>query len=452
MATIMKSAQALSGEIVLDKLMKTIMTISLESAGAQKGFLILPRQNDLVVEVASRLDRDGEMETKKATPIEQHDDLCVSVVNYVARTLNPVVLGHACLEGDFSSDPYITEHQVKSLLAAPMVGSGKLKGIIYLENNLSTHVFSEERIRILDVLASQAAISLENARLFDTVMKAEADLRTINLELEDRVEQRTRELKEVYDQIMGSIRYAGVIQYSLLPSREDIRRFLPESVFIWKPRDIVGGDIYTCDRVENGIIISVIDCTGHGVPGAFMTMLAASAIRRIIREEQVHEPSKILIRLNHIIKALLHQDKEKTLSNDGLDAGICFYHEKENTLYFSGAGIPLYEMNGQGLSMIKGDKQSIGYVSSDLDYVYTTHLIEKADQSKTFYLATDGFTDQLGGPDNRRLGSGPFRDIIREIHQSPFDIQKKVLLDTLKAHKGDNHQTDDITVAGFRFY
>jgi GAF domain-containing protein len=175
--TIMKSAQALSGEIVLAKLMKTIMTISLESAGAQKGFLILSNQGGLVVETSIRLDGEAGLGNRDGSAVEDRDDLSVSVVNFVARTMNPVVLGHACVAGEFASEPYIAKNAVKSLLAAPMVVSGKLKGIIYLENNLSTHVFSPERIRVLDILASQAAISIENARLFDSVMKRSEERR-----------------------------------------------------------------------------------------------------------------------------------------------------------------------------------------------------------------------------------------------------------------------------------
>ncbi|MBU1169520.1 MAG: diguanylate cyclase [Proteobacteria bacterium] len=200
LSTILKSAQALSGEIVLEKLLKTIMKISLESAGAQKGFLIVLHNEELVIVAEGTLDQIDVTEFS-SMPADKSDQLSVSVVNFVERTLQPVVLAHACMEGEFVTDPYIEKNRIKSLLAAPMISSGKLKGIIYLENNLAAQVFSQERLEILDVLASQAAISLENAWLFDDVKTAEHKLRQFNLELEQRVKERTNELSIAYEQI-----------------------------------------------------------------------------------------------------------------------------------------------------------------------------------------------------------------------------------------------------------
>ena len=200
LSTIMKSAQALSGEILLDKLLRTIMTISLESAGAQRGFLVLLYNGHLMIQAEGSIDR-SDVTSLRFEPIENTRLLSIPVINYVARTKTAVVLDHACMDGEFVSDPYISENSVKSLLAAPMVSSGKLKGIIYLENNLSARVFSEERLKILDLLASQAAISLENARLFDDVKTAENKLRQFNQELEKRVGERTAALTNAYEQI-----------------------------------------------------------------------------------------------------------------------------------------------------------------------------------------------------------------------------------------------------------
>jgi diguanylate cyclase (GGDEF)-like protein len=200
LSTIMKSAQALSGEIVLDKLLKSIMTISLESAGAQRGFLVLIRDGHLMIQVEGSVEK-SDITTLRSEPVEKTALLSPSVVNYAARTKTPVVLGNACMEGEYVSDPYISGNKIKSLLAAPMVSSGKLKGIIYLENNLAPSVFSPERIKVLELLASQAAISLENARLFDDVKAAESKLRHFNQELEKRVIERTAELTSAYEQI-----------------------------------------------------------------------------------------------------------------------------------------------------------------------------------------------------------------------------------------------------------
>ncbi|MBU0990969.1 MAG: diguanylate cyclase [Proteobacteria bacterium] len=200
LSTVMKTAQALSGEIVLEKLLSTIMKISIENAGARKGFLILVREQGLFIEAWRSLDRK-DAGVLASLPVEESDDLSVSVVNYVARTGNVVVLSHASKEGDFVTDPYILKNKVKSLMAAPMISAGKLKGIIYLENNLASHMFTTDRLNMLDLLFSQATISLENAQLFEEVRNAESRMRKFNVELEKRVEERTAELQAAYEKI-----------------------------------------------------------------------------------------------------------------------------------------------------------------------------------------------------------------------------------------------------------
>lgn len=464
-SSILKSSQALSGQIELDKLVRTIMTLSLESAGAQKGFLILHRKKTLLIRAQGSVDKNDGI-TLLSMPVDQSSQLALSVVNYVGRTHKPVVLSQACQEGAYLSDPYIRKHGVQSLLASPMISSGLFKGIIYLENNRVPGVFSAERIRILNILASQAAISLENAEMFDNVKSAEQKLIKFNIELEQKVEERTEELKEAYEQIMASIRYSGIIQNSLMTDIRLIREFLPDSFVIWKPRQIVGGDMYAVEQLDNGILVAVIDCTGHGVPGAFMTMLAGGALRRIVKEDGIHEPALILKRLNHIIKSSLHQDKDLTGSDDGLDAGICFYDIKSHSLRFAGACIPLYMISSNNLEVmesgqqsigslpdievIKGDKQSLGYVSSNPDFEFTTHTIDNANEGTTFYLATDGYGDQLGEKDKKRLGSRFVKDILLANHQASFDIQKKELELAIDRHRGGKEQTDDITFVGFK--
>jgi predicted ATPase/serine phosphatase RsbU (regulator of sigma subunit) len=450
MSSMIKGAQALSGIIEQEQLLKTVMAVSLESAGAQKGFLVLHDNDELIVCAEGHVEKEG-ITLHRGISLESCGRLAASVVNYAARSKKPVVLANACVEGEFIADPYIAANNVKSLLASPMVSSGQLRGVIYLENNLSTMVFSEERIRVLDILASQAAISIENARLFDGVKSAETKLKRFNLELEERVDQRTRELKTAYDQIMAGIRYSGIIQHSLLPDSKTVSSFLPESFFIWKPRDIVGGDIYACESIEGGIIVAVIDCTGHGVPGAFMTMLAGSALRRLVREEGVFQPADVLKRLNRIVKTSLQQDRGVTRSDDGLDAGVCYYDRQERTLVFAGARIPLYIAENGQITVVKGDKESLGYTSSSLDFTFSTHCVPIPDQGKTFYLFTDGLSDQLGEKDRTRFGSARLKKTLLAHLDEPFEIQKEALITAFQKHKGAFDQTDDITFAGFRF-
>jgi predicted ATPase/signal transduction histidine kinase/tRNA A-37 threonylcarbamoyl transferase component Bud32 len=193
-ATVMKASQVLSSEIVLDKLLTKLMQIVLENAGAQKGFLLLEKAGELQVEAFGAVNTDG-LTIQQSNMMESSQDRAfprtypTSIVNYVARTHEPVVLNDASSEETFTLDEYITAHQPKSILCIPILHQGKLTGTLYLENNLTAGAFTPERLEVLQLLSSQAAIAIENARLY-------ASLEEVNLTLEAKVEQRTLQLQE----------------------------------------------------------------------------------------------------------------------------------------------------------------------------------------------------------------------------------------------------------------
>lgn len=443
MATIMKASRMISREIVLSKLIEKILIIAMENAGAQKGFVILEQNGQYCIEGEATLGSDS-IEVLKSIPVENHGGLSSHIVNYVARTKRILILDDATVEGDFTDDPYVVKNRPRSIICSAILYQGNITAILYMENNLSKAAFRLERMELLNALASQAAISINNARLYEN--------------LEEKVDERTNELnitlrkvEEANENIMKSIRYSSVIQKSLLPDMKTTSDILPESFFIWKPRDIVGGDIYVCEKVDRGIVIALIDCTGHGIPGAFMTMLASSGLRRIIREDKLFQPADILKSLNHIIKTSLQQDTEHAKSDDGLDAAICCFDEQERVLYFSGARMPLHIIDKGELTVIKGDRMSIGYVASDLNYKFSTHVIENKNLAKRFYMATDGYTDQLGGKDRIRFGSVAFKELLLSNQMSSFKKQGEILKAAFELHRKTHDRTDDMTVAGFKF-
>ncbi|MBF0100489.1 MAG: PAS domain S-box protein [Desulfobacterales bacterium] len=261
--------------------------------------------------------------------------------------------------------------------------------------------------------------------------------------------------EEANKNIMDSLRYATMIQSSLLPNFDKLKRFLPESFFIWKPRELVGGDMIYMDIFMNGIIIAVIDCTGHGVPGAFMTMIAYSGLRKIIKDDGCYDPSQILKHLNIFVKTTLQQDKPYALTNDGLDAAICYIPLMGDrftdplVMTFAGAKMPLLYISNNELLMIKGDKQSIGYKDSDTYFEFTNHIL-KINGDMCFYMLTDGFTDQLGGEHRRRFSNKRLKNLLSTIWQKPLKVQKDVLLKDISEYQGQNEQQDDITIIGFR--
>jgi len=267
-----------------------------------------------------------------------------------------------------------------------------------------------------------------------------------------------------------------MIQQSLLPNPEEVKTYLPDSFFIWEPRDIVGGDIFFTECFEDGIVIAVVDCTGHGVPGAFMTMIASSALRRITKTEQCHDPSEILKRLNFIIKTSLQQDTGYALSDDGLDAAVCFVrgpsvvscplsvvrrqlqrttdHRPPTTdnrqLTYAGARLPLIYICNDEVNVIKGERQSIGYKKTDLDFRFQNHTVN-IERGMSFYMFSDGFTDQLGGKRMRKFGNKRLRNLLAENARLPFKKQQKLILETFNKYKGENERQDDMTLIGFGF-
>jgi predicted ATPase/signal transduction histidine kinase/CheY-like chemotaxis protein/tRNA A-37 threonylcarbamoyl transferase component Bud32 len=198
LAAVTKASQALSGEIVLDKLLTKLMHIVIENAGAEIGFLILEKAGSLFVEAAGIFDQD-EIIVQQSMPVDSSQELPISVINYVHRTHQNVVLNDATTEGVFTTDNYIINHQPKSVLCTPIINQGKLIGILYLENNLITGAFTPERLKVLQLLSSQAAISIENARLYN-------DLEEYNRNLEVKVQQRTLELEAKNLQLQQEIR------------------------------------------------------------------------------------------------------------------------------------------------------------------------------------------------------------------------------------------------------
>ncbi len=276
--------------------------------------------------------------------------------------------------------------------------------------------------------------------------------------LELKVDERTKELhvslqnvEKANQKIMQSIQYAKLIQYALLPNKDEMRAWLPHHFIIWMPRDVVGGDMFFMEFLQDRFILGVIDCTGHGVPGAFMTMIASSILTRIIRDDRCTDPGEILQQLNMMVKNLLHQDHASTpLSDNGMDAAICCIKPRENALVFAGAKLPLLYTKGGHVHIIKGDRHSVGYRRSDENFVFTNHQLT-IERDMSYYLLTDGYIDQLGGSKYARFGTRRFRNLLREHSEKPFGQQEKILLRTFNEFKGDNERQDDVTVVGFGF-
>ena len=270
--------------------------------------------------------------------------------------------------------------------------------------------------------------------------------------LQQLVDERTAELNQSLKTITDSVNYARRIQNSALPSADYVKTVLPESFVLSQPRDVVGGDVYFAEAFDDGVLVAVMDCTGHGVPGAFMSLIASSALRRVA-ESGNHDPAAILQELNHMIKNMLHQHTEFAESDDGLDAAICFVPKAnggaERSLLFAGANLPLIYVQNHEAHYLKGDRQSIGYKRSDLEFTFTNQTVAITDDT-ICYLFSDGFQDQFGGDTGKRFNRQRFQELLQQIHADPVDTQREKLLRAFDEYRGGRKPQDDITVVGFR--
>jgi len=257
-----------------------------------------------------------------------------------------------------------------------------------------------------------------------------------------------KELSYSHQQIQSSIRYATNIQRSFLAPCDTIAQELENNFVLWFPKDIVSGDLYLFEQSTKGSLFGIVDCTGHGVAGGFMTMLVGSSFKKLAYSNFCDNPGKILQELNKEIRSYLNQDRNTAHSDDGLDIGLCFIDNEEKNLTFAGAKIDLIYIKNDNLTTIKGNRQSLGYKRSKIEYQYTNHNIALDEQN--FYLYTDGIVDQVGGSRGFSYGNKGFKNFLLTIQDQPFKEQKISIIEELNNYQGDNIRRDDITVIGFK--
>ena len=247
--------------------------------------------------------------------------------------------------------------------------------------------------------------------------------------------------------MMDSISYAKSIQESLLPDPEIMSSFFTQSFIYYKARDVINGDFFWLSDEEDFLIFAVVDCTGHGVPGALITVMGNSLLNQVVNEKRVLYPAEILTELNYRVLNTLNQENYKVNNNEGMDIAIGRFDKGSMKLSFAGAKRPLYYFRNNHLNIIKGDQHSVGGTYYPRDRNYKEHEIY-LDKNDSFYVFSDGYTDQFGGENNKKLLPGRFKDLLYEIQGEHMDKQREILDRKFRYWKGENDQTDDILVMG----
>jgi len=278
---------------------------------------------------------------------------------------------------------------------------------------------------------------------------------TLLTERNEEIEQQNEEIRTKNDQIetknkkiTESINYAQRIQKAILPDHAAIKALLPNSFVYYRPYQIVSGDFYWFGVVGKKIVYAAVDCTGHGVPGAFMSMIGSALLNEIVKQKQITESHLILNHLHIGIRDSLRQ--EETHNQDGMDMAIVVVDTENYQMDFSGAKNPLIYIQDGELHLLKGDRYPIGDVINKSERDFTKHTI-KLDKSTVCYMFSDGYQDQFGGPQKRKFMGKRLRQMLLDNHQLDFAQQKEIYEKTLLEWIADTGQIDDVLLIGFKF-
>lgn len=264
--------------------------------------------------------------------------------------------------------------------------------------------------------------------------------------LYSKLQKQSDELAQRNQDFIESITYSKKIQNAIFPKLDQLNSWFPENFVFFKPKAIVSGDFYWYYQTEGKIVIAVGDCTGHGVPGAFMSMIGITILNEIVKARKITTPADILRMLNKQVIKTLKQKGVDYESREGMDIAIVEIDQKENKIGFAGANRHLYYIHNNELAILQGNRLAIGGFR-EIQKDYANHEIS-LDQITGIYLSSDGFTDQFGGENNRKFSTRRFKDHIQKTHHLPFKEQLTKLQETFENWKGDHDQIDDVLVVG----
>ncbi|MES2516130.1 MAG: SpoIIE family protein phosphatase [Bacteroidota bacterium] len=291
-------------------------------------------------------------------------------------------------------------------------------------------------------------------------------LKKAKKELERIVEERTAALRNKEQEVTDSIRYALRIQLSIIPTTAKVKSLLPKSMVLYKPKDIVSGDFYWIDEVNGKILFAAVDCTGHGVPGAMMSVIGLKSLNLATQDKKLSNPAAILQHLDTEVNNTLRQSDDPNAVKDGMDLALCSIDYKTLTLEYAGVFNSLWILRkdiavnyqtksdrevfyGNDLFEIKADKCYIGNNKNGVADVFTNHTV-KLKRDDCVYIYTDGYADQFGGPKGKKFKYNKFKDLLIQNAHLEMDDQYNALSKAFIEWKGNQEQVDDVLVIGLK--
>lgn len=284
--------------------------------------------------------------------------------------------------------------------------------------------------------------------------------------LEKRVAEQTAALRHKEQEITDSIRYALRIQLSIIPTPERVKALLPKSMVFYKPKDIVSGDFYWVEEIGDEIVFAAVDCTGHGVPGAMMSVIGLKSLNQAVQDKKLSKPCDILRHLDISVNDTLRQSSDANAVKDGMDLALCNINYKTLTLQYSGAfnGVCIIRKQiatsyqpanareifyGSDLLELRPDKLPIGSNTDGIADTFTNHVFQLQPQDLV-YIHTDGYADQFGGPKGKKFKYNQLKDILVSLADVPMEEHYGILEKHLKDWQGSHEQVDDVLVIGVR--
>ena len=262
----------------------------------------------------------------------------------------------------------------------------------------------------------------------------------------EEIELKTKELEILFKQVTDSIHYAKRIQEAILPPHNLVKKILPNSFVLFKPKDIVSGDFYWIDKKDDWSYFAAVDCTGHGVPGAFMSIVGYNLLKDILKNTESIAPSVIMDKMNDGVATTLHTNTSDKQTKDGMDMTLCALNYKTLELQFSGAFNPLYIIRNNELIQYKADKFPVGmFIGEKQNFTNNVIQLQKGD---SIYIFSDGYADQFGGPKGKKFMAGNFRTLLHDVSKLPINEQKETLNQTIENWRGNLEQVDDILIIG----
>lgn len=337
---------------------------------------------------------------------------------------------------------------VVSYVAPIYDGYGNVASILIVESNFERFIAAAKAEALKEIWITVVVFIILLFFLYRTIKKF-FDKENI---IKKQIQEAHLELREKNHKILDSINYAKKIQNAILPTDNQLKKQLPNSFVFYEPRDIVSGDFYWLNTMSNDgnkIIIAAADCTGHGVPGALMSMLGNSALNMVVKQKGITKPSDILFEIRKEIIRVLNESDDGNSTNDGMDIALVSIDKSTNTIEYAGAFNPLYIVRDNEVIQYKATRQPIGSYWKKNDKPFENNLVQYQ-ENDVVYIFSDGYADQFGGLDGKKLGGKKFRQILTDIASKPMDEQRQILDDKLREWRGSNEQLDDVLVIGFK--